>query len=88
MGGTYDSANDGMEDKSVISNWMDETFSFPCSETNKSRFSFRRPTAITWLPFSISFSARARPMPDVAPRTRTVLQGKDILIGVEIVNRT
>jgi len=77
--GTHDSANEGIEDRSVMSNWMDDALSFSCLETKESRFSFRRPTAITWLPFSINFSARARPMPEVAPRTRTVLYGKDML---------
>jgi hypothetical protein len=81
-GGTHDSAKEGIEVRSVMSNWMEEAFSFPCLETKESRFCFRRPTAITWLPFSINFSARARPIPEVAPRTRTVLYGKDMLSGI------
>ncbi len=71
--GTNDSANEGIEERSVMSNVKDEAFPFPCLETKDSRFSFRRPTAITWEPFLIIFSASARPMPEVAPRTRTVL---------------
>jgi len=81
-GGTHASTKEGMEDRSVMSNWMDEALSFPCLDTKDSRFSFRRPTAITWLPFSTSFSAMARPMPEVEPRTRTVLYGNDILSGI------
>jgi hypothetical protein len=71
--GTNDSAKEGIEERSVMSNVKDDAFSFPCLETKESRCSFRRPTAITWQPFSIIFSARARPMPEVAPSTRTVL---------------
>jgi hypothetical protein len=45
--GTNDPAKEGIEERSVMSNVKDDAFSFPCLETKESRFSFRRPTAIT-----------------------------------------
>lgn len=78
-GGCYFSTKDGMDFRSVMSNWIVEITSLPCFDWSSSRFSFLLPTAITWIPFSIIRSARASPMPLVAPRTRTFLYGKDII---------
>jgi hypothetical protein len=62
-----------------MSNWTVETLSLPCFLARASRFSCRRPRAIIWDPLAIIFSAKARPMPLVAPTTKTVLYGKGIL---------
>ena len=56
-----------------MSKRIGESLSAPCFLARESRFCCRRPTAITCEPLEIIFSARARPMPDVAPRTRMVL---------------
>lgn len=76
--GKYFSTKEGMDLRSVMSNWMVEITSLPCFSCSLSKFSFLLPTAITWIPFSIIRSARARPMPLVAPKTRTFLYGKDM----------
>lgn len=56
-------AKAGMSLRFVISNWTAETLSLPYLWTSSSRFSFRRPDAITCDPFSMNFSANAFPMP-------------------------
>ena len=56
-----------------MSNCSAETFSDPYFSTKESRRSFLRPAATTWEPLAIIFSARAMPMPDVAPMIRTLL---------------
>jgi hypothetical protein len=85
----YFSAKAGMLSRSAMSADRLEAFEEPWVETNKSRRSFRRPTAVTWIPSAISFSAIAFPMPDVAPTRRICLYGNDIfeLIDCRIFQR-
>lgn len=75
---TYMSAQRGMASRSDTSNTSAATLSAPCFSTSSSRRSLRRPTAMTKMPFSIMRSARARPIPAVAPVMRTVSCGKGI----------
>lgn len=70
---TYEAAKDGIPSRLAMSSWIVETLSEPCFWINESSLSFLRPTAVTWEPLLMIFSARARPMPDVAPMTRTFL---------------
>lgn len=56
-----------------ISKHSAATLSFPNLSTNSSKRSCLLPTAITKEPWLMIFSARAWPMPDVAPVTRTHL---------------
>lgn len=77
--GAYLETRAGMLSRSVMSNWMVETLSLPCFAARASRFSCRRPRAITWEPLAMIFSAKERPMPEVAPITRTVLYVKGML---------
>ena len=57
-----------------------EALEGPCSETKASRRSWRRPTAVMWMPLAINLSAMAFPMPDVAPMRRMCLYGKDMVV--------
>jgi hypothetical protein len=75
---TNDEMKDGIPPKFVMSNNIADTFSGPCFLTKESRRSLLRPIAITWEPLAIIFAASARPMPQVAPITRTFLYGNAI----------
>ena len=75
---TDDVTKVGIPSKFVMSNWMVDTFSAPCFWSRESRRSSLRPVATKWEPLAITFSASARPMPDVAPITRTFLYAKGI----------
>jgi hypothetical protein len=75
----YSFTKPGMLWRSPISRLAEAAFSLPCSLTNVSRRSCRRPTAITFEPSLTSRLAMACPIPDVAPITSTCLyNGADI----------
>ena len=67
----YSFTKPGMLLRSPISRLAEAAFSLPCSLTNVSRQSCRRPAAITFEPSFISRLAMACPIPDVAPITST-----------------
>ena len=64
---------------SVISKGTAVELSLPCLWTNSSSLSFRLPTTMTLEPSSTNLVARASPMPDVPPMTRTLLYWKGMI---------
>jgi len=73
VGWKYEWMKEGMPSRSVMSNGATETLSVPCFWARELSRSCLRPTAMIADPLMSSFSARAWPMPDVAPMTRTFL---------------
>jgi hypothetical protein len=59
----------------LISNWNAAAFAVPYSRTKESRFSWRRPTAITKRPFSTRLPAKARPIPAIPCQYLTLSGG-------------
>lgn len=63
----------------MTSNAFAETLSVPYRWTISSRFSFLRPATINFDPFWTTLSARALPIPEVAPMIKTFLYPKAIM---------
>lgn len=62
----------GIPPRFVMSNCTVETLDSPCFFCKSSSLSWRRPRAMILVtPSESIFSVRARPMPEVAPMTRT-----------------
>lgn len=68
----------GMSSSFEMSKAMAEALSLPCWATNSSSRSCLRPTAVTFLPWAMKWSAMPLPIPLVAPITRTCLYWKGI----------
>lgn len=84
---SYSAANAGIRSRSPISKATPRALCSPCSRTKSSSRSARRPTTVTFAPPWTRRAAMARPMPAVAPTTRTCLYGKDIVWRVRFARR-
>lgn len=72
-------AQEGISDSLLMSKTLGKALSLPCLTTSSSSLSFRRPTMITFVLVDSMRSAKAYPMPDVAPMRRTFLYWNGIV---------
>lgn len=74
-----DAAHEGISESLLMSKTLGNALSLPYLETSSSSLSFRRPAMMTFVPVVSMRSARACPMPEVAPIKRTFLYSNGIV---------